>query len=459
MPPRSRRRRSKMKKSRRRSRRLLSGGRTRSKSKSFGRWSSARVTAAALGAAAGASYLLYTQRNRAATDSLLPHHHMNRPPLSKPVTYKPFSREDYKLYESPLPAPPNFVSDVTAENYRDKILFLIHMTDLPGTRPLFQRPSKRPFYLTLVTTDNIDYLFRFQHKPKMLVFSKELLFNRKDYVVNTRDIGPGSQVQNHIQIFPLFTYFPSELIDVVRAIEKDKHTFLRRSQLAFHEDLIWFMFNEVIFVDPILWVQNDMQCCNEVIMDDTNLDATQLLTDTKMRLIFPKLQFNHPGETLVKNLNFLVELKKIQKNITDNSLTLPTCDNTLTPTLPIYSYQNRQFRKDMQKIAEEAGFDIEYQLQVLYASRALSVHYACHAAHQMLKDNPQLKNKIKTWKKLVNTLNDPSKQDSEKEPIYQRLIADSKECRSLYFDEFEEVEKNNQLDAFMYQFRNQAWKE
>lgn len=406
MPPRSRRRRSKMKKSRRRSRRLLSGGRTRSKSKSksFGRWSSARVTAAALGAAAGASYLLYTQRNRAATDSLLPHHHMNRPPLSKPVTYKPFSREDYNLYESPLPAPPNFVSDVTDKNYRDKILFLIHMTDLEGTRPLFQRPSKKPFYLTLVTTDNIDYLFRFQTKPRMLVFPKQLLFNRKDYVVNTRDIGPGSQVQQHIQIYPLFTYFPSELIDVVRAIEKDKHTFLHRSKLAFHEDLIWFMFNEVIFVDPILWEQNNMQCCNEVIIDDTNLDATQLLTDTKMRQTFRKIKFVNPTDTLVKNLNFLVELKKIQKNITDNSLTLPTCNNTLTPTLPIYSYQNRQFRVNMIKLAEQTSDDDKYQLKVLCASRTAKVHHACDAAHQMLKNDPTLTNKITAWKKLVDTL-------------------------------------------------------
>jgi hypothetical protein len=452
MPPRSRRRRSKMKKSRRRSRRLLSGGRTRSKSKSFGRWSSARVTAAALGAAAGASYLLYTQRNRAAVDSLLPHHHMNRPPLSKPVTYKPFSREDYNLYESPLPAPPNFVSDVTDKNYRDKILFLIHMTDLEGTRPLFQRPSKRPFYLTLVTTDNIDYLFRFQIKPRMMVFSKELLFNRIDYVVNTRDIGPGSQNQNHIQIYPLFTYFPSELIDVVRAIEKDKHTFLRRSQLAFHEDLIWFMFNEVIFVDPILWEESSIQCCTEVIIDDTNLDATWLINETNMRRTFPKIKFDNPTDTLVKNLNFLVELKKIQKSITDNSLTLPTCTNTLTSTLPIYSYQNRSLRHHMIQYAEQ-------QLHVLCASRTAPAHYACDAAHQMSKNNPTLTNKITAWKELVGRLNDPSKQDSEKEPIYEKLIADGKEYRRLHFDEFEELEKTDKLNSFLFMFRDQAWRE
>ena len=109
--------------------------------------------------------------------------------------------------------------------------------------------------------------------------------------------------------------------------------------------------------------------------------------------------------------------------------------------------------------AEKTSDDDKYQLQVLCASRTAKVHHACAAAHQMLKNDPTLTNKITAWKKLVDTLNDPSKQDSEKEPIYEKLIADGKEYRRLHFDEFEELEKTDKLNLFFYMFRNQAWRE
>jgi hypothetical protein len=101
----------------------------------------------------------------------------------------------------------------------------------------------------------------------------------------------------------------------------------------------------------------------------------------------------------------------------------------------------------------------EQQLHVLCASRTAPAHYACDAAHQMSKNNPTLTNKITAWKELVGRLNDPSKQDSEKEPIYEKLIADGKEYRRLHFDEFEELEKTDKLNSFLFMFRDQAWRE
>ena len=227
MPPRSRRRLSKTKKSRRR-KRPLTGGQGKSKSVSSARLRNA--TTAALGAAAAMSYMLYNQRKHAIENSLK--NVVHRPTTSNDDKRTVISEADYDAYKSPMP-PSSFVSTVTQENYWDKILFLIHLTDLEVVPPAgeqLRRKTTLPSYLTLVTTDNIDCLHRFQYKPRMLVFSKELL-KRKDYIVNTRDIGPSSQRQSEIQITPLLTYFHSQLFELVGAIEQDKQTFLYPSTL------------------------------------------------------------------------------------------------------------------------------------------------------------------------------------------------------------------------------------
>lgn len=386
------------------------------------------MTTTALAAAAGMSYLLYKKKERAGADSLKVLH----TPRGLPV----ISGDDYNAYQL-MSYSPSFVSSVTQDNYWGKILFLIHLTDLevsiPPTERQLRRRATMPFYLTLVTTDNIDCLYRFQDKPRMLVFSKELL-KRKDYVVNTRDIGPSSQNQSIIQMNPLLTYFPSQLFDLVVAIEKDKQTFLRRSKVAFHQNIFRLLFNEVIFVDPVLWENSNGSCYHEVIIDDSNLDADYLIRATRMKQTFPKISFVPLQEKFLKNFNFLVLLQTIQEQLTTNCVNLLLCQKTPAGELPIYSYAGRQHKHD--RIAAFKNFNVgdEYQLQLACADKSSMYHFTCHAALEILKKHAT------PWKEMIEILNNPNEPDAAKELVYNQMIENGTLYRNLHFDEFEQLE-------------------
>ena len=461
MPPRSRRRLSKTKKSRRR-KRPLTGGQGKSKSvssarlrnarvttpalgqdtsRSSGRLRNARVTTAALGAAAAMSYMLYNQRKHAIKNSLK--NVVHRPTTLTDDKRTVISKADYDAYTSPMPHS-SFVSTVTQENYWDKILFLIHLTDLEVVPPAgkqLRRKTTLPSYLTLVTTDNIDCLHRFQYKPRMLVFSKELL-KRKDYIVNTRDIGPSSQRQSEIQITPLLTYFHSQLFELVVAIEQDKQTFLYRSELAFDKKLILLLFNEVVFVDPVLWTLNTDLCYHNVIIDDSNLDANDLLTKTGMRVTFPKISFASPTETFVKNLNFLEILKSIRILVSTKEVNLMLCENKPAGELPIYSYTGRPHKMSMIDLYKSDVLDVEHQLQVACGNN-YGLHNTCNAVSTVLKKYPT------TWTDLISILNEPQESDANKDYVAQDMITNGRQYRMLHFNEFEELEKNMLVDTIM----------
>ena len=441
MPPRSRRRLSKTKKSRRR-KRPLTGGQGKSKSVSSARLRNARVTTAALGAAAAMSYMLYNQRKHAIENSLK--NVVHRPTTLTDDKRTVISKADYDAYKSPMP-PSSFVSTVTQENYWDKILFLIHLTDLEVVPPAgeqLRRKTTLPSYLTLVTTDNIDCLHRFQYKPRMLVFSKELL-KRKDYIVNTRDIGPNSQRQSEIQITPLLTYFHSQLFELVIAIEQDKQTFLYRSKLAFDKELILLLFNEVVFADPVLWTLNTDLCYLNVIIEDSNLDANDLLTKTGMRVTFPKISFASPTETFVKNLNFLEILKSIRILVSTKKVNLMLCEKKPAGELPIYSYTGRPHKLDMIDLYKREFLDVEHQLQVACGNYNGGLHNICNAVSTVLKKYPT------TWTDLIRILNDPQELDENKQRVAQEMITDGQQYRRLHFIEFEELEKNMLVDTIM----------
>ena len=461
MPPRSRRRLSKTKKSRRR-KRPLTGGQGKSKSVSSARLHNSRVTTpalgqdtsrssgrlrnattAALGAAAAMSYMLYNQRKHAIENSLK--NVVHRPTTSNDDKRTVISTADYDAYKSPMP-PSSFVSTVTQENYWDKILFLIHLTDLevvpPAGEQQLRRKTTLPSYLTLVTTDNIDCLHRFQYKPRMLVFSKELL-KRKDYIVNTRDIGPSSQRQSEIQITPLLTYFHSQLFELVIAIEQDKQTFLYRSKLAFDKKLCLLLFNEVVFVDPVLWTLNTDLCYLNVIIDDSNLDANDLLTKTGMRVTFPKISFASPTETFVKNLNFLEQLKSIRILVSNKQVNLMLCENKPAGELPIYSYTGRQHKLHMIDMYKSEVLDVEHQLQVACGNYNGGLHNTCNAVSTVLEKYPT------NWTDLIRILNEPQESDANKEWVAQDMITAGRQYRKLHFIEFEELEKNMNVDLIM----------
>ena len=162
-----------------------------------------------------------------------------------------------------------------------------------------------------------------------------------------------------------------------------------------------------------------------------------------MRVTFPKISFASPTETFVKNLNFLEQLKSIRILVSNKQVNLMLCENKPAGELPIYSYTGRQHKLHMIDMYKSEVLDVEHQLQVACGNYNGGLHNTCNAVSTVLEKYPT------NWTDLIRILNEPQESDANKEWVAQDMITAGRQYRKLHFIEFEELEKNMNVDLIM----------
>lgn len=387
-----------MRQSRRRRRRprsrKLSGGRRERLTAKSRRWSRSK-SAAVVGAAGLAAYVMY-KKNKKQTPG---------PKRTTDPNPRRIPSPGHSLPGNPDPAlapglqPPHDLSDTEQDSLPDEILFLIHMTQYDdvisnplGVNPLHRERLQNPLYLSVVTTDNIDCLRHYLTFPRMLIFSKTLLL-RKDYVLNTRDIGEQSHpfAEYQINVNPLVTYFPSQLREFVSAIKADTDRYKARTFQSFRSDFLTF--NEVIFANPIGW--DGVQCFKDVSIKGHVPNTTAVTEGIKNR-------YSRKGTSLSQFLVF----SSILQNNAENVASLTPCKFTPENSLPIYVSRR------------------------LTLGCGLSVSNSCIAMNNIVQGNPS------NWSTLINQLNDVRSSIEERTKVEGQMIASGREYRERYGERF-----------------------
>lgn len=382
--------------------RKLSGGRRERLTAKSRRWSRSK-SAAVVGAAGLAAYVMY-KKNKKQTPG--PKRTTDPNPRRIPSPGHSLNPGSPDPALAPGLQPPHvttFLSDTEQDSLPDKILFLIHMTDYEGeisnplgVNPLHRERLQNPLYLSVVTTDNIDCLRHYLTFPRMLIFSKSLLL-RKDYVLNTRDIGEQSHpsAEYQINVNPLVTYFPSQLREFVSAIKADTDRYKARTFQSFRSDFLTF--NEVIFANPIGW--DRVPCFKDVFIKGYVPNTTAVTESIKQRY---QKSYSRQNKNL---LEFMV-FSSILQNNAENVANLIPCKFTRENSLPIYVSRR------------------------LTLGCGLSFSFSCIAMNQIVQDNPS------NWSTLINQLNDVRSSIEERTKVEGQMIASGREYRERYMKRF-----------------------